>query len=122
MKWTMDTVPLFLYCYCIVILGCIVHCFTIFMLRLEAYRTRLVCWLVCLQNNFRCGVDTMNVVLKTRSNIYERFQPKTQTNKHQTKLLQFKNKQFLLIYSYPLSNRGAKARDFNSGAEVPGKT
>ena len=61
----------------------------------------------------------MNVVLKTRSNIYERFQPKTQTNKHQTKLLQFKNKQFLLIYSYPLSNRGAMAR--TSSAEVPGK-
>ena len=117
MKWTMDTVPLFLYCYCIVILGCIVHCFTIFMLRLEAYRTRLVCWLVCwlvcLQNNFRCGVDTMNGVLKTR------FQPETQTNKHQTKLLQFKNKQFLLIYSYPLSNPGAMAR--TSSAEIPGK-
>ena len=47
------------------------------------------------------------------------FQPETQTNKHQTKLLQFKNKQFLFIYSYPLSNRGAMAR--NSSAEVPGK-
>ena len=51
----------------------------------------------------------MNVVLK-------RFQPETQTNKHQTKLLQFKNKQFLFIYSYPLSNRGAMAKA--SGAEV----
>ena len=38
------------------------------------------------------------------------YQPKTQTNKHQTKLLQFKNKQFLFIYSYPLSNRGAMAK------------
>ena len=54
----------------------------------------------------------MNVVLK-------RFQPETQTNKHQTKLLQLKNKQFLFIYSNPLSNRGAMARA--SSAEVPGK-
>ena len=42
-----------------------------------------------------------------------------QKNKNQTKLLQFKNKQFLFIYSYPLSNRGAMARA--SSAEVPGK-
>ena len=47
------------------------------------------------------------------------YQPETQTNKHQTKLLQFKNKQFLLIYSYPLLNRGAMAG--TSGAEVAGK-
>ena len=33
-----------------------------------------------------------------------------QTNKNQTKLLQFKNKHFLFIYSYPLSNQGAMAR------------
>ena len=37
----------------------------------------------------------------------------------QTKLLQFKNKQFLFIYSYPLSNRGAMAKA--NGAEVPEK-
>ena len=42
-----------------------------------------------------------------------------ETNKHQTKLLQFKNKQFLFIYSYPLSNRGVMAKA--SGAEVPEK-
>ena len=47
------------------------------------------------------------------------FHPETQTNKHQTKLLQFKNKQFLFIYSYPLSNRGAMAKA--SSAEVPEK-
>ena len=41
------------------------------------------------------------------------------TKKNQTKLLKFKNKQFLFIYSYPLSNRGAMAKA--SGAEVPGK-
>ena len=39
-----------------------------------------------------------------------------ETNKRQTKLLQFKNEQFLFIYSYPLSNRGAMAKA--SGAEV----
>ena len=43
----------------------------------------------------------------------------TQTNEHQTKLLQFKNKQFLFIYSYPLSNRGAMAKA--NTAEVPEK-
>ena len=39
-----------------------------------------------------------------------------QTNRHQTKLLQFKNKQFLFVYSYPLLNRCAMAKA--SGAEV----
>ena len=43
----------------------------------------------------------------------------TQTNKHQTKLLQFKNTQFLFIYSFPLSNQGAMA--WTNSAEVPGK-
>ena len=42
-----------------------------------------------------------------------------QTSKNKTKLLQFKNKSFLFIYGYPLSNQGAMAKA--SGAEVPEK-
>ena len=40
-----------------------------------------------------------------------------QTNKNKIKLLQFKNKQLLFIYSYPLSNRGDMAKA--TGDEVP---
>ena len=94
---------------------------------MSGYESLFVCLFVCLSQifvpnfcprfwNVEVSVKTTFWLIQDKVDVCPKNK---QTNKHQTKLLQFKNKQFLFIYSYPLSNRGAVAKA--SGAEVPQK-
>jgi len=117
--------------------------FCIFMPRLEASRPRLVrrsvCLSVGLQNKFcyevafktrfafktsfamklasKQGLLSKQVLLWSWLQNKVCFHERDISPKHKQTSKQ-KQQQFLFIYSYPLSNRGAMARD--SGAEVPG--